>query len=184
MRAIGSSTQPGRARAPLRGDRPTAFLCAVATIIALGALAGCATSAPISTPPAVTTTHSATPTTESESMTAITIEFDGREVHGTLADNATARSLLAHLPLTLSFSDYGGQEKIASLPQSLSTDGAAAASDAPARTIGYYVPNQSLVLYYDDVGRFNGIVPIGTYDTAGDAIARPSEITATIQKAS
>ncbi len=106
-------------------------------------------------------------------MTAITIEFDGREVHGTLADNATARSLLAHLPLMLSFSDYGGQEKIARLPQSLSTDGAAAASDAPARTIGYYVPNQSLVLYYDDVGRFNGIVPIGTYDTAGDAIARP-----------
>ncbi|WP_141399656.1 cyclophilin-like fold protein [Curtobacterium sp. 314Chir4.1] len=132
----------------------------------------------------MTTTHSATPTTESENMTAITIEFDGREVHGTLADNATARSLLAQLPLTLSFSDYGGQEKIARLSQPLSTDGAAAASDAPAWTIGYYVPNQALVLYYDDVGQFNGIVPIGTYDTAGDAITRLSEFTATIRKTS
>lgn len=183
MRATDSSTQAGLARAPFRGGRPAAFFCAVATIVALGALAGCVTSPRTSAPPAATTTHSATPPAESGSMAAISIEFDGREVHGTLADNATARSLLAQLPLTLSFSDYRGQEKLALLPQPLSTDGAAAASDAPAWTIGYYVPNQALVLYYDDVGQFNGIVPIGTYDTAGNAITRLSEFTATIRKA-
>lgn len=116
-------------------------------------------------------------------MTTITIAFDGREVHGTLADNPTARSLLKQLPLTLSFSDYGGQEKIARLPQPLSTEGTLTSSDAPALTIGYYVPDQALVLYYDNVGRFPGIVPIGTSETAVGTSTQPEQFTATIREA-
>ena len=34
---------------------------------------------------------------------------------GTLSGNAAARSLIEQLPLTLSFRDYGGQEKIVKL---------------------------------------------------------------------
>ena len=30
--------------------------------------------------------------------------------------------------------------------------------------IGYYAPDRVLVLYYEHVGRFNGIVPIGTFE--------------------
>ena len=48
---------------------------------------------------------------------------------GRLWDNATARDLIAQLPLTLTFSDYGGQEKLAPLPQKLSLDGVPAGAD-------------------------------------------------------
>ena len=31
-------------------------------------------------------------------------------------------------------------------------------------TIGYYAPDQALVLYYETVGYYNGIIPLGTFD--------------------
>lgn len=67
----------------------------------------------------------------------ITLRIDGGTVTGALAGNATARSLVEQLPVTLSFSDYGGQEKLARLPVPLSIDGVPAGSDAVPLTIGY-----------------------------------------------
>jgi hypothetical protein len=99
-----------------------------------------------------------------ESGTPIHISFDGAAVSGTLFDNATARSLIGRLPLTLSFSDYGGQEKLAKLPEPLSLDGVPPGDDAGPLTIGYYAPGQVLVLYYEPVGYYQGIVRIGTFD--------------------
>lgn len=96
--------------------------------------------------------------------TPITIDIDGRVVKGILHHNATARALIDQLPLTLTFTDHGGQEKIADLPTSLSLEGVPAGSDADPLTIGYYAPEQALVLYYEHVGHFNGIVPIGTFE--------------------
>src|SRR5437016_2102595 len=57
---------------------------------------------------------------------------------GRLWDNATARDLIAQLPLTLTFSDFNGLEKIAPLPRKLSTDGVPAGDDPLPRDIGYY----------------------------------------------
>src|SRR3954454_9446033 len=51
----------------------------------------------------------------------------------------------------LSFRDYAGQEKVAELPAPLNLDGAPKGSDAAPLTIGYYVPDQRLVLYYQPV---------------------------------
>jgi hypothetical protein len=36
--------------------------------------------------------------------------------------------------------------------------------------LGYYAPGQDLVLYYGDVGYFNGIIRIGRFE---DSIAPP-----------
>ena len=91
---------------------------------------------------------------------------------GRLWDNATARDLIAQLPLTLTFSDYGGQEKLAPLPQKLSLDGVPAGADPRPREIGYYAPAGVVVFYYSDVGYFNGIVRIGQFDGDMDAITR------------
>ncbi|MBT1665811.1 cyclophilin-like fold protein [Curtobacterium flaccumfaciens] len=104
----------------------------------------------------------------------ITIELDGETLTGRLTDSATARALAARLPATLTFADYGGQEQIARLPAPLDTTGAPSTSDAPAGTIAYYVPDQSIVLYYTDVGSFSGIVPIGTVDDFGAVRDLPS----------
>lgn len=89
---------------------------------------------------------------------------------GRLWDNATARDLITQLPLTLTFRDFNGVEKIAQLPRKLSMDGVPAGDDPLPRDIGYYNPSGDLVFYYDDVGYFTGIVRIGQFDGTMDAI--------------
>jgi hypothetical protein len=84
---------------------------------------------------------------------------------GRLRDNATARDLIAQLPLTLIFSDFNGLEKIASLSRKLSTDGVPAGDDPLPRDDGY----------------FNGIVRIGQFDGSMDAISsQTGDFTTTI----
>jgi hypothetical protein len=101
-----------------------------------------------------------------------------------LWDNATARDLIAQLPLTLTFRDFNGVEKIAQLPRKLSMDGVPAGDDPLPRDIGYYAPSGDGVFYYDDVGYFTGIVRIGQFDGSVDAIVRQTgDFTARIERA-
>ncbi len=102
--------------------------------------------------------------------TSIRVIIGNTVLTGRLWDNATARDLIAQLPLTLTFSDYGRQEKLASLPRKLSTEGLPPGSNALPGDIGYYAPSGVLVFYYRDVGYFNGIVRIGEFDSNMDAI--------------
>ncbi len=119
----------------------------------------------------------------STSGTPITIEIDGKTVTGTLSDSAAARSLIHQLPLTLTFTDYGGQEKIADLPAPLPLQGLPAGDDADPLTIGYYAPGKALVLYYRHVGYFNGIVRIGTFNDLAAISEHDSDFTARLNLA-
>jgi hypothetical protein len=112
--------------------------------------------------------------------TPITIRIGDETITGTLSGNATARSLIRQLPLTLSFTDYAGQEKLAELPAPLPLDGVPSGDDADPLTIGYYAPGQVLVLYYEHVGHFSGIVRIGTFDDLGAIRDRNGSFTATL----
>ena len=67
--------------------------------------------------------------------------------------------------MTLTFRDLNQVEKIAKLPRSLTTDGAAEGDNPEIGDIGYYATSQDLVLYYGDVGYWNGIVRIGQFDS-------------------
>lgn len=101
---------------------------------------------------------------------------------GRLWDNATARDLIAQLPLIMTFSDYGRQEKLASLPRKLSTEGVPPGNSARPGDIGYYAPAGVLVFYYREVGYFNGIVRMGQFDGNMNAITRQTgDFTATIE---
>jgi hypothetical protein len=157
------------------------------------ALAGCGGGADGSA--AARTSHAATPATppgrststtsgvHASARTPITIEVDGQRITGTLDGSATSASLIAQLPLTLEFRDYGGQEKVAELPAPLSLDGAPDGSDASPLTIGYYAPDQRLVLYYDHVGYFSGIVPLGTFENTTAVKKQTSDFAARIRVA-
>ena len=96
--------------------------------------------------------------------TPIHIVIGDHTLQGRLWDNPAAQSLLDQLPLTLDFSDFGRQEVLAEPPQPLTMDGMPTGESAPAGTIGYYAPGRAVVLYYTDVGRYNGIVRIGQID--------------------
>ena len=146
----------------MRLTKPT-----LAALIALAlSLAGCSTpsNGPASTTPPPSPPETTPVAAGSSQLTPITIQIDGETVTSTLSGNAAARSLIEQLPLTLSFSDYGGKEKTADLPEPLSLDGVPAGDEADPLTIGYYAPDQALVLYYEHVGYFPGIVRIGSFD--------------------
>ncbi|MCY1674935.1 cyclophilin-like fold protein [Pseudarthrobacter sp. SL88] len=115
--------------------------------------------------------------------TPITIDIGGGVVTGRLSGNATARSLAGMLPVTLSFRDYGGQEKIAVLPEPLPLDGVPAGDSADPLAIGYYAPDQAIVLYYEHVGNARGIVGIGSFDDLRPIRDQTEEFTATLTAA-
>lgn len=118
------------------------------------------------------------------SETPIRVIIGDTALTGRLWDNATARDLIAQLPLTLTFRDFNGVEKLAPLPRKLSLDGVPAGDDPLPRDIGYYAPSGDVVFYYDDVGYFSGIVRIGQFDGSVDAIeSQPGDFTARIELA-
>ncbi|MFG6502233.1 cyclophilin-like fold protein [Microbacterium sp. P05] len=176
-------------RTPRKALRLTGILSAAIALTA--ALTSCASSAdePATKPsPAGTPTSApssapdATPA-PSTATTRIVLEIDGQEISGELNASPTSESLVAQLPLTLSFRDYGGQELIAELPTPLDLDGAPTSGEASPLTIGYYSPDQSLVLYYDHVGPFPGIVPIGSYGERAAITNATGEVAVTLRAA-
>ena len=121
---------------------------------------------------------SASPTSGSDTAsggTPIRITFGDTELTARLHDNATARDLAAQLPLTLTFRDLDNVEKTAPLPRELSLEGVPDGHDPDVGEIGYWSPDGDLVLYYGDVGFWNGIVRIGEFDGSLDAIERQSD---------
>lgn len=162
---------------------------AMPVMLAALTITACAAQAPTTSPPNEPTPSEA-PTTPrpSESTPAgtmpITITIGANTYPGTLADNPTARDLAAQLPLTLTFKDLNRVEKIAPLPRRLTTTGVPAGADPDINDIGYYSPSNDLVLYYGDVGYWNGIIRIGNLIDGMPSIARqPDGFTATITRA-
>jgi hypothetical protein len=118
------------------------------------------------------------------SETPIRVIIGNTVLTGRLWDNATARDLIAQLPLTLTFRDFNSVEKIGQLPLKLSMEGVPAGDNPFPRDIGYYAPSGDVVFYYDDVGYFSGIVRIGQFDGNMDAItSQTSDFTARIELA-
>ena len=111
------------------------------------------------------------PDQRATSETPIRVIIEDTVLTGRLWDNATARDLIAQLPLTLTFRDFNSVEKIAQLPRKLSMDDVPAGDDPFSHDIGYYNPSGNLVFYYDDVGYFTGIVRFGQFDGTMDAIS-------------
>ena len=97
-------------------------------------------------------------------MTDIRITVNDQTFTAQLTDNPTAHDLLNQLPMTLQFRDFNSVEKIAKLARPLTMDGVPVGDDPEINDIGYYAPSGDLVLYYGNVGYWNGIVRIGRLD--------------------
>ena len=101
-----------------------------------------------------------------------------------MLENQSTRDLLAQLPLTLTFSDYNGTEKIIYLPEALSTADAPEGSDPGIGDITYYAPWGNLAIFYQDFGYSPGLVKLGTVDSGVDVLAAQSgDFTVTIERA-
>lgn len=94
-----------------------------------------------------------------------------RTFTATLEDNAAARDFAALLPLELALKDYNRTEKIADLPQPLSTEGTPDGIDPGIGDITYYAPWGNLAIFYRGFGYSRGLVRLGRLESDVEALA-------------
>lgn len=113
----------------------------------------------------------------------IKLVFHNEEVVVNLQDHATSQDLLASLPLTLTFEDYAGTEKISYLSNKLSTDGAPSGFDPSIGDLAYYAPWGNLALFYKDFGYSSSLIKLGAIDAGIDKLANmQGDFTVTIER--
>lgn len=106
--------------------------------------------------------------------TRIRLSFDGGDAVAELYDNPTSRDLASMLPLTLSFRDFNGTEKIAYPPRSLSTEQAPDGSEPSEGDLALYAPWGNLAIFYHDFRYSKGLVPIGHFVSGLEGLAKKS----------
>lgn len=173
---------------------PRTTLLGLATALALTACTAC-TAAPDPTGPSTMTpppaaqapTVAPSPSGAPDPVapageTAILVTIGRTTVQGRLWDNPAAHDLAARLPLTLTFGDVNAVEKTARLDPALTMAGIPTGDDPNPGEIGWYAPSSDLVLYYGDVGFFDGIARLGTFDGRGIELLAggPHDVTVTI----
>ena len=76
---------------------------------------------------------------ETQSPLRIKLTVGEAVLYAALEDNSASRSLLAQLPLSLSFSDYNGTEKIAYPDEALDVSDAPDSCDPDVGTLGFVI---------------------------------------------
>ena len=114
----------------------------------------------------------------------MTMTVDGQEAIITLLDNPTAHALWEQLPLTLTFEDYNGTEKIAYPPEELSQEGAPASYDPSAGDVTVYGPWGNIAIFYQDFRDSVGLIPVGHIDAGLELLSgQAGDFTATLERA-
>ena len=119
----------------------------------------------------------------SEKNMKLAIKTGKGEMTAILYDNAAAMDFFALLPMTVMFEDYNGTEKIARLPERLSTAGLPAGYAPSEGDLAYYAPWGNICIFYRDFVYSAGLVPLGRI--GGDGIGKfrvPGSITVTIDR--
>ncbi|WP_428077203.1 cyclophilin-like fold protein [Candidatus Avelusimicrobium alvi] len=112
----------------------------------------------------------------------IKITVPRRTVSATLNDSRAAREFLALLPLTLELTDFGQTEKIADLPQKLSTKGAPAGFTPQKGDLAYYAPWGNLAIFRRDFRYSENLIKLGRIETGLEALDFPGHIKAVFER--
>ncbi|MFZ4286325.1 cyclophilin-like fold protein [Variovorax sp. HJSM1_2] len=114
----------------------------------------------------------------------IQMTVDGAVIaRATLDNNESARDFAELLPLDLSLKDYAATEKIASLSQKLSVEGARDAYTPSVGDLSYYVPWGNLAIFYKDGDFSIGLVRLARLDFGVDAIEHLGSASVRIERA-
>lgn len=87
------------------------------------------------------------------------------EVFVSLYDNQASRDFLEMLPLTLTFEDFNSTEKIATLPNELSTEGQSSGYTPEIGDFAYYAPWGNISVFYKDFRYSNSLYKLGTIES-------------------
>jgi hypothetical protein len=112
----------------------------------------------------------------------VKIKLENRELTATMIDSQATQDFLAQLPLSVTFQDYAGTEKIYYLPKRLSTQGAPSGSDPSIGDIAYYAPWGNLAIFYRDFSYSNGLIILGKIDSGMEAFSVSGSVKVTIER--
>lgn len=90
-------------------------------------------------------------------------------------------ALLAMLPLDLVLSDYHGIEKVADLGRRLDASDALPSYEPKAGDITQYAPRKNLANFTAPFSDSRGLVRLGQFDGAFDALKHPGKIAVRIE---
>lgn len=116
-------------------------------------------------------------------MTGIHVIVGDTVLPATLDDTPAGRDFAALLPLELTLSDYHATEKVGNLPRKLDTAGAPPRYAAKAGDITYYAPWGNLAIFYKPFQPASGLVRLGAFDGAFDALLRGGDFSVRITRA-
>ena len=95
----------------------------------------------------------------------IIVTLDSGEIIINVYDNPTSREFLEQLPLTLTFEEFGGFEKLSYPPEELTTEGAPSGYTPERGDFAYYSPWGDVAMFYDDHRYSNGLVKLGEIES-------------------
>jgi hypothetical protein len=154
----------------------TSATVALLSVVGMFAVAGPACCADKNLPQASTKTSF-----EMDKNMKIRLTVNGKTLHATLDDNATAKDFLSLLPMTLTLDDYASTEKISYLSRKLSTTDAPAGIDPAPGDITYYAPWGNLAIFYRDFGYSDGLVKLGHIEGSIEALNVRGSLQVTIE---
>lgn len=100
----------------------------------------------------------------------IKLTVNGNEVFVRLDDNVASREFLGMLPLTLTFEDFNSTEKIATLPNELSTEGLPSGYTPEVGDFSYYAPWGNISVFYKDFRYSNSLYKLGTIESGTEIL--------------
>lgn len=113
----------------------------------------------------------------------IKFKFGNEEVIVKMYDNPTSSALLVQLPLTITFEDYAGLEKIGYPPKALTTEGAPSGADPNLGDLALYSPWGNLVVYYGESKYANGLIILGHIESGVEKFSEMDQkFTVTIER--
>ena len=101
----------------------------------------------------------------------IRLIFGDAEAIAALDDHPASHDFISMLPLTLSFDDYNGTEKISYPPRKLKIQGSPDSCAPEAGSVAYYAPWGNLAIFYRDFRHSNGLVPLGRITSGMEKLA-------------
>ncbi len=105
----------------------------------------------------------------------IKLTVNENEIFVNLDDNQASREFLGMLPLTLTFEDFNNTEKIATLPDELSTEGLPSGYTPEVGDFSYYAPWGNISIFYKDFRYSNSLYKLGTIESGTEILGNMNE---------
>ena len=102
--------------------------------------------------------------------TKIRIVSNHEEVVILLYDSPVSRDFVSLLPLSVTFRDYAGEEKIADLPRKLTTQGGLSGDEVEG-DFAYYAPWGNMAAFYTGFGQGSGLHILGRIESGKEWLA-------------